>query len=301
MNPGTSEERTFPLPVGTVTIGRTRDNEVFCVHKSLSRKHASLECDGSKARLMDLESKNGVFVKGKRVTKYDLSEGDTFRCGEITFLVESGTAKNPKISRATQTLPSPLEQDGSISKRPTRVPTPAILIEDDPRNREKLFALIRATELLIGAMPLDRLLDELLVLCVQVFEVDRIALLTLDEDTLDMKPRMLKTFVSASHAPYSQRVVDWVVNHGTAATFADVSRDRTLKGDLARDASVRGAMCAPVDSGGGMNGILYADNVSTPSCFRTDDLALFRAIANVVSVGIESDALRRISRHTPRG
>jgi adenylate cyclase len=300
MNPGLPEEQAFPLAIGSQTIGRTKDNDVFCLHKSLSRKHARLDFDGVKVKVTDLQSKNGVFFNGKRVLKCDVVEGDTFRCGDITFLLEGATTRSPRVSAGpAQTLPSPLALDPSASKRPTRVPAPAVIMEDDQRYKDKLFVLIRASELLVGELSMDRLLDEIVVLAVQVLEVDRIGMLTLDDATLEIKPRVLKTFVGAAARPYSKRVVDWVIDHGTPASFSDVSTDKTLSGDAREDAQIRGAMCVPINPGGGTIGVLYADSVSRTDAFRPDDLAMLRALANLVAMAIEGDALRRGQQQQP--
>jgi adenylate cyclase len=299
MNPGLPEEQAYPLVVGSQTIGRTKDNEIFCVHKSLSRKHARLDFDGTKVRVTDLQSKNGVFHNGKRVLNCQLVEGDSFRCGDVAFLLEGATTRSPRaVSGPAQTLPSPLALDPSASKRPTRVPAPAVIMEDDQRYKDKLFVIIRASELIVGELSLDRLLDEIVVLSVQVLEVDRIALLTLDDQTLEIKPRVIKTFAGAAPRPYSKRVVDWVIDHGSPASFSDVASDKTLPGDAREDGQVKGAMCVPINPGGGTIGVLYADSVSRTDCFRPDDLALFRALANLVAVGIEGDAMRRSEQRT---
>jgi adenylate cyclase len=298
MNPGLPEEQSFALPVGSITIGRTKDNDVFCLHKSLSRKHAQVDFDGSRVRVADLQSKNGIFHNGKRVQRCELHEGDSFRCGDITFLLEGATTRSPKISVAAQTLPSPLALDASASRRPTKVPTPHVVMEDDQRYKDKLFLLIRASELLVSEMGIDKILDELVVLAVQVLEVDRICLLTLDEDTLDMKPRVLKTFTSIAQRPYSKRVVDWVVDHGSPASFADVSRDKSLPGGLDEDPNVRAAMCVPINPGGGTIGVLYADSLTQAESFRPDDLALLRALANFAAVAIEGESMHRADRQS---
>ncbi len=281
------------LAPGTVTIGRTKDNHIVCMHKSLSRKHAQLDFDGAKVRVADLQSKNGVFFNGRRVPTCNLVEGDSFRCGDITFLLEGATTQAPKISIGVQTLPSPLGVDHSLSKRVTKVPPPAVLVEDDLRYKDKLFLLIRASELLVGELTLEAVLEELVVLAVQVLEVDRIALLALDEKTLEMKAKVIKTFVGAAPRPYSTRVVDWVVDHGTPTSFADVSTDKSLPGDPKEDAQIRSAMAVPINPGGGTIGVLYADNISQADVFRADDLALFRALANFAALAMDSHALRR--------
>jgi adenylate cyclase len=293
MNPGTTEEETFMVSVGTSTIGRTKENHIVCMHKSLSRKHAQLDYDGKTVRIADLQSKNGIYHNGKRVPACEVVEGDTFRCGDITFLLEGATTRSPKISVGAQTLPSPLAFDASLSKRVAKVPAHVVHLDDEQRYKDKLFLLIRASELLVGEQPLDRMLDELVVLAVQVLEVDRIALLTLDEKTLEIKPKVIKTFVGAAPRPYSKRVVDWVVDKGSPTSFSDVSRDRTLPGDAKEDAAIRAAMAVPINPGGGTVGVLYADSVSRADAFRPDDLALFRALANMAAVALDSHALRR--------
>lgn len=308
INPGQGEERVFPLAVGRSTIGRTRDNAICCVHKSLSRVHAALEFDGTRVRLVDLDSKNGVFVRGKRVRTAELEDGDTFRCGDVTFMVEGPAepsvrpvveedlGSDARMSVVAQTLPSPLALEQALSKRPTRIPSPAVVVEDEGRYREKLFVLIRASELLASDLDLDRLLDELVVLAAQVLEVDRLALLTLDEETLEMNPRVVKAFVPTTGPRYSRRVVDWVVDHGSPASFGDVAKDRTLPGDARDDGDVRAAMAVPIDPGAGTVGVLYADSVSRPDVFRPDDVALLRAVANLAAVGIENAAFRKHDR-----
>ena len=85
-----------------------------------------------------------------------------------------------------------------------------------------------------------------------------------------------------------------------AGSFGDVSRDKTLPGDPREDATVKAAMAVPINPGGGTIGVLYADSVSKPDCFRADDLALFRAMANLAAVAMESDALRRDHRFLSR-
>lgn len=308
MNPGLPEEQIFPIPwgQGPVTIGRTKDNAIFCLHKSLSRKHAQLEIDPSgRVKVTDLQSKNGVFYNGKRVATCHVGEGDTFRCGDITFLLEGATIRSPAQTKAVpvlpsrddqpvQTLQSPLNMNTAVSPRHFPPGTATKLSKDEEeRHKERLFLLIRASELCVSELSIDPMLDELVTLAVQVLHVDRIALLALDENTLIMSPRVVKSFSGVgTHYPYSHRVVDWVVDHGSPATFPDVSRDRHLPGDASKDAGIRGAMCVPINPGGGTIGVIYVDSLTKADCFRPDDLALLRAIANMAAVAIEGAALR---------
>lgn len=298
MNPGLPDEQSFPLHEGTLTIGRTKDNDIFCLHKSLSRKHARLEVEAGTVHVVDLQSKNGIFHNGRRVGKCEVADGESFRCGDITFLVEGAESRpHPKLNPAAQTLPSPFALEANLRRATKPAPAqPPVMVEDENRYKDKLFLLIRASELLVGELAIDKALEELIVLAVQVLEVDRIVVLTLDDETRRMKPRVVKSFVGGGVRPYSSRVVEWVVANGRPASFADVSQDRALPGDAAADAHVKGALCVPINPGGGTLGVIYADSISQPNAYRADDLALLRALANMAAVAIESDTLRRLER-----
>ena len=289
MNPVSPEERSFVVPVGAITIGRTKDNEVCCAHKSLSRRHAKVEFDGRTLQVSDLQSKNGIFHNGKRAAQCELRQGDTLRCGDITFRLEGGPARVATTSAPAQTLPSPLIMDGG-ARRPSRASEPQVVIEEEQRSRDRLFLVVRASELLVGTMTVDRLLEELVALAVQVVDADRMVLLARDEATLAMKPRVARSFAPSSSSPappFSRRVVDRVLDHGGPASFSDVSRDRTLPGDPAEDAAIRSAMCVAMGHAGKTLGALYADNLDRADAFRPDDLALFRALANIAAVAID--------------
>lgn len=306
MNPGLPDERVFTLPLGTVTIGRTQENAIFCLHKSLSRRHAQLDFDGVRLGITDLESKNGVFVNGRRVVQCELVEGDSFRCGDITFLLEGTppleegtTMRTPRLlqlAHEVQTLPSPFAAPVIDRRGPKHSPPGAIRLEDQSRYKDKLFLLIRVSELLVSEMKIDGILEELVALAIAVLETERVALLALDDTSLEMRARVVRASGSAGHTRYSKRVVDWVVDHGSPACFADVSCDRTLPGDISADADIRGAICAPINPGGGTIGVIYADSLSRSDCFRPEDLALLRALANLAAVALESAALRRSDR-----
>lgn len=307
MYPGLAEQQDFPLTPGArLTIGRTKDNAVLCLHKSLSRSHAEVVYDGSVVQLTDLQSKNGVFVNGRRIARAELGEGDAFRCGDVPFLLEGpiespAAKKKPSASKAPakeerrveHTLPSPFAVDTIKSRPPPPASGPAVV---DDRTKEKLFLLMRASELCVSDLPTDRLLQELVGLTAQVLETDRLSVLTLDEKTFELRLRVGKSFAKASERPYSLRVVDWVLDHSSPASYDDVSRDRSLPGDLTRDAEIRAAMCVPLNPGSGLIGVMYADSLTRPACFKADDLALLRAIANLAAVAIESAQLRSSKR-----
>jgi len=65
-----SDEEGYEVEIAnTVTIGRTRDNMVsFATSQHVSRQHAIIRCHNAyQYQIMDLGSRNGTFVNGRRV------------------------------------------------------------------------------------------------------------------------------------------------------------------------------------------------------------------------------------------
>ncbi len=70
------------LGLEKVTIGRAPDNRIVLDHPLVSRYHAVIERMGTRSRLLDLHSANGVYVNQQRVSESAwLNPGDTIRIG----------------------------------------------------------------------------------------------------------------------------------------------------------------------------------------------------------------------------
>jgi pSer/pThr/pTyr-binding forkhead associated (FHA) protein len=70
-----------------VVIGRSKDADLQVTDPNVSRRHAELRQEGATYWLVDLDSTNGVEVKGKRVKRLKLEDGMRFTIGstEIAF------------------------------------------------------------------------------------------------------------------------------------------------------------------------------------------------------------------------
>jgi pSer/pThr/pTyr-binding forkhead associated (FHA) protein len=78
--------RRLQLRHGAPTkIGRSLDNDLVVPDQSISRHHASIAVVDGAFRLADLNSQNGCFVDGKRVSQATLRDGDAIRLGDAQF------------------------------------------------------------------------------------------------------------------------------------------------------------------------------------------------------------------------
>ncbi|RMG19131.1 MAG: FHA domain-containing protein [Planctomycetota bacterium] len=89
---GNDAGRVFPLDDRAVTIiGRGATTDVTLWDIRASRAHARIDRQGSAYRLSDLNSSNGTFVNGRRITTHHLRPGDTIRIGtSLLEFVRSG-------------------------------------------------------------------------------------------------------------------------------------------------------------------------------------------------------------------
>jgi len=74
--------RTFEVKDGA-TIGRAVEAGVQLRDASVSRHHAKLELREGTWRIVDAGSRNGVTLRGERVTDAALADGDEFQVGDV--------------------------------------------------------------------------------------------------------------------------------------------------------------------------------------------------------------------------
>jgi type II secretory pathway predicted ATPase ExeA len=75
------------LAQGRCVIGRTSDNDLQIDSTYISRHHAQVVTTSDGSLVEDLNSTNGIFVRGKRVRRHRFADGDVVRIGmhEITY------------------------------------------------------------------------------------------------------------------------------------------------------------------------------------------------------------------------
>jgi hypothetical protein len=89
-SPSLEDGAEFPLNSAPVSVGRGGQNDlVLTGDEFASSRHARIEVRGDGAWVQDLESTNGTFVNGARVTGAQrLEAGDVLRVGETDLVVE---------------------------------------------------------------------------------------------------------------------------------------------------------------------------------------------------------------------
>src|ERR1035437_422956 len=77
-----------------VTIGRHADNTIVLDSQRASRHHTRIEQTATGFILYDLGSDNGTWVRGQKVTRQKLEDGDTIHIGGIRLLFKAGFSED---------------------------------------------------------------------------------------------------------------------------------------------------------------------------------------------------------------
>jgi pSer/pThr/pTyr-binding forkhead associated (FHA) protein len=109
--------RTFYLDGPVVSIGRLASNDICLEDPFVSRHHCVIRAEGEQFMIEDLNSANGTYVNGERVSACALAEGAIIRVGTSRFEVR---LQNPAQSIAVSQNPfeakngrSPLSENTS--------------------------------------------------------------------------------------------------------------------------------------------------------------------------------------------
>ncbi|HSU52621.1 MAG TPA: FHA domain-containing protein [Candidatus Dormibacteraeota bacterium] len=106
--------QTHDLNVDKTTIGRVEDNTFQIPEPSVSSHHCEILLRGTDVLVKDLNSTNGTFINGEKVTESVLKPGQTLRLGQIEMRLEAEGAP----STGTGSAPGPSAAPASSPKKP---------------------------------------------------------------------------------------------------------------------------------------------------------------------------------------
>ena len=84
--------KSYELKVDKTTIGRAEDNSFSIADGSVSSHHCEVLLKGKEVVVKDLNSTNGTYIHGERVTQGTLKPGQILRLGQIEMRLETGEA-----------------------------------------------------------------------------------------------------------------------------------------------------------------------------------------------------------------
>jgi adenylate cyclase len=280
-------------------VGRAPTCDLPVFDPTISRRHAELTSDGGAVVVRDLGSSNGTFVNGVKTSNALLAISDTVAFGKVSFKLASFAAPTPSSSLAgvsrplasatiIRQIPMPEARAGVV---PARAPA-------KDKSQEKLSTLLEVSKGLTRAVDVDTILAKIVGYAYQTLDVDRVAILLLDENG-DLVPKIARDRRGAD-APRTvpQSIARQAMLEKSALLTDNAGEDERFGGESIVMQQVRSAICAPlIGSEDRVLGVLYVDNPSMAHQFSDDDLEFLVAFSGIAAVAIEnSQFAERIRR-----
>ena len=278
----------LPLAKPRVTIGRSRDSDIFLPDQWLSRHHAEIVQRPDGYYVADLQSKNGTLLNGEPVKEERrLREGDVITLGEhsLTFYGEEGVEEEiePEGTRVFS-----IRELSDITK-------PAVDAAELQRQNRVLATLTKAVSELVVHRPLDELFDKILDLLFEAVTAERGAILLLEGDPPQPQIKASKSSRGEALTRVSRSIGRRVMEDRVALLLPNVLEDVRFQAEASiLSSGIRSAMCAPLwfNPGAGQTdeviGLVYLDSLQRSHSFGEEDLRILTALANVAAAKIEN-------------
>ena len=87
--------RTQELKADKTTIGRVEDNTFQIAEPSVSSHHCEVLLRGKDVVIVDLNSTNGTFINGEKITEQVIKPGQILRLGKIELRLDTDAPAAP--------------------------------------------------------------------------------------------------------------------------------------------------------------------------------------------------------------
>jgi HD-GYP domain-containing protein (c-di-GMP phosphodiesterase class II) len=322
--------RSFSL-TDEVSLGRSPDNVICLPEEAVSRHHARIERQGSRYAIVDLDSTNGVVVRGQRIlsrTARHIFDGDEIWIGStrLVFHAEepttrrSGDGSQPSIADgvASAGKSSLMREFGGLKLMMLAdniAPPSVALCLDASRSLmelheheahghkglkealKRLQSICQVSAALGAITDREELLQRVMDGIFAIFPaVDRAFILLKDSDGDDMEPVAAKkrqaTWGQPDEVAISQTIVNDVVKHKRSILSFDALRDdRFNRQSSVIDLSIRSVMCAPLLVAGEILGLIQIDNCTGRQAFTSEDLQVLTGISAPIAIAIKNAQL----------
>ncbi len=286
---------------GPLTIGRNFDNPIRIDDRGVSGRHAVVERDGDAFVIRDLNSHNGTWVGGVRVTGRRLAHGDYIRIGHQEFRFECGASRPPEGAEdPTATWRGVRFEDGvqgafratsaeSLYSTIFRSAADGATAHQLSEAQRRLEAVYKANEIITSERNLDRLFERVMDQIFALVPAHNGVILLKDQDPDEWRQAHVRTGSERRTFTVSKTIVNRAYSHKEAIFTSNAKRDaRFESGASVHDLNISSALCAPLLYQGEPLGVVYVDSRGAGSAFAASDLELLVALSGPSAIAIKN-------------
>lgn len=326
MQPGLEEH--YAIKGEQTTIGRHPSNDIVLALESISRFHSRIDSRGDFHILQDLNSSNGTYVNGEKVTQLAIHNGDlvTFGNIEFEFINEAASADAHMESSFVGLDIVDIRDDKDDDSRPStqtvmradqaqeRVKSSVVTTGDTRADKatlvklnQRLSALYRLSEMLrdLDAERESEVLSRVLDVIFSAIPVDRGVILTrMHPESEEMEVTTVKhrdTPIIPQKVTVSRTMLDQVMQERISILSRDAQADERFSASESIIATkIRSAICAPMIVADRVIGAVFLDTMNLQKQFTQEDLEFVTIVASETGVSLANLRLRREAVHRQR-
>lgn len=280
----------LPIRKSQFTMGRSSEADIHIQDTLISRIHCKISFENGTWCLEDLNSTNGTWIVGQKVTgKVLLPLKTSVRMGKTIFELhdmytgdKTGIFTGPAIAYRIQpeTLSAPSEEKGSL---------PPLIKEESKR----LAAVYKFQNMISSVFDEKELNNKIITAVTNIIPADRAYLLLFDLKTGDFVP------VVGRSANKVMETIDPREINSTIVSFVKDNREAVLSIDQYKDSKITDTkipnlsemktslMCVPVLGKQQINGMIYLSFTSMTEKYTEDDLRLLTVVGHTAGMAIE--------------
>ena len=285
-------------------LGRDESLPLALDDPQVSRRHCQLDPNDDRSiRVTDLNSTNGIFLNGKKVTKGVIADGDRLKLGdtivefnrpaEVTINEDTGARALSilkSFSAAQKHAPQP-KADGKAAIL-SRIGSPESPKIDVNLLNLRFQLLADITHLLAATPARDEVFKIILEGICKVYPIDRCVILLRRESTGTLDPVFSKNREGAGGGlVVSRTICSHVYSSNEAIVTEDAVADpRFSSGDSIIEHHIGSVVAAPISARGSILGVLYCSTQERATHFTESDLSFFALAGNLIALTILLDA-----------
>lgn len=274
---GLQKGKVWAVNNGPLSLGRDSSNQVQVIDAGVSRKHCSvIEVSSGVFEIADLDSHNGTFVNGTKVTRTIIQHGDRIRIGssESVFLTgpdDGGALMSslPGSDAATDLITMPLNHWG--------LPSDASGVG---RMARDLSAFFKIANVINSTRDVQALQRELLALISEVIPAAQGAIVL--QLNRNEEPSPPCTWNRKGPAQQEMRIREELVQQATwerCAVFA-AAQPGTV--------SIEHVLCVPLLAVERVLGVIYLSSPAALPAFREEHAYFLSSVSRIAAVTLEN-------------
>ena len=305
LNSGTE----IPLLDQVMSIGRHASCEIVLPDHTVSRNHAKIILREDGYYIVDLGSRNGTYLNGRRISiPTKLENEDQIQLYDITLTYLEDEECLPRTSRSSRVMPEPwsasdLEEQYHRMSQTETVAEMDFAVDESAAhdNAEiRLQLILEITRCLESPYEREQMLSRLLERLAKIFpQMDRGYVLLANEAGNQLKPVAIRQSIQdrleeMTIRPVTRSIARQVLKEGKAILSVDRINAEERRSVL--DHEFRSIICAPlIGATRKPLGIIYIDSDDVNKRFMPEDLNILTCVSILTGQALEQE-----SRHSAR-